>query len=390
MEIKNWGWQQDDWPDFSYNKQKLDPLENEYTKESGISFGVMRHLSKKDQDKLRIEIICNEALKTSEIEGEFLDRDSLQSSICKEFGVGEKYLHGNIKPEEAGIAMMMKDLYTSFNSPLTNETLCAWHDKLLNGRTDLERGKYRTSNDDMRIVSGRIDKPKIHFVAPPASKIPREMDQFINWFNKTAPGGNAPLSPLIRAGITHLYFVTIHPFEDGNGRISRALTEKALAQNLRKPTLIALSSTISDKKKDYYKILELQNKNNQITPWLFYFGKTIIEAQKQTIKQVDFVIAKAKFFNACEKLLNPRQKKAVLRIFREGRKGFSGGFSAKNYISVVKTTSATATRDLKDLVNKGIFTKKGKLKSTRYKLNLTPFYPAISLEAAREKPQMFM
>jgi Fic family protein len=385
MESKNWNWQQGDWPDFSYDNERLGSLENEFTKESGISLVVMRHLSKKDQDELRIEIICNEAMKTSEIEGEYLDKDSLQSSICKEFGVGEKYLHGKIKPEEAGIAMMMKDLYTSFNSPLTDEILCAWHDMLFNGRTDLERGKYRTSNDDMRVVSGRIDKPKIYFIAPPASKIQKEMDQFRSWFNRTAPSGKEPLSPLIRAGIAHLYFVTVHPFEDGNGRISRALTEKSLSQNLGKPTLIALSSTISDKKKDYYKILELQNKNNQITPGLFYFGKTIIEAQKQTIKQVDFVIAKAKFFNAYETLLNPRQKKAVLQIFKEGPKGFSGGFSAKNYISIVKTTSATATRDLKDLVNKGIFLKTGKLKSTRYVLNLTPFYPTISLETIGKK-----
>jgi Fic family protein len=228
----------------------------------------------------------------------------------------------------------------------------------------------------MRVVSGRIDKPKIHFIAPPASKIPREMDRFISWFNRTAPRGNMPLPPLIRAGITHLYFVIIHPFEDGNGRIGRALTEKALSQSLGKPTLISLSSTISDKKKEYYMILEHQNKNNQITPWLYYFGKTIIESQKQTIRLVDFVIAKSKFFNAYETLLNPRQKKAVLRIFREGPKGFSGGFSAKNYMSIVKIGSATATRDLKDLVDKGIFTKTGKLKSTRYVLNFAPFSPS--------------
>ncbi len=369
MTIKKWNWEQDDWPNFSYDKGKLNPLEDEYIKASGISIGVMRHLSKKDLDEFRIEMICNEALKTSEIEGAFLDRDSLQSSICKEFGLGEKYLHGTAKPEEAGIAMMMKNLYTDFNSPLTHETLLAWHDKLLNGRTDLERGKYRTSKDEMRVVSGRVDKPKIHFIAPPASKIPREMDLFINWFNKTAPGGKTPLPPLTRAGTAHLYFVTIHPFEDGNGRIGRALTEKALSQGLGKPTFIALSSTLSDKKKDYYDNLELQNKTNQITPWLYYFGKTIIEAQKQTIRQVDFLIAKAKFFNAYETLLNPRQKKAALRIFREGPQGFSGGFSAKNYMSIVKIPSATATRDLKDLVEKGIFTKTGRLKSTRYALN---------------------
>jgi Fic family protein len=384
MKLKKWNWQQDDWPLFSYDGKRLEPLENEYSKESGISLGVMRHLSKEELEEFRIEIICNEALKTSEIEGEILDRESLQSSICKEFGICEKYLHGNIKPEEAGIAMMMKDLYTNFDSLLTNEILYSWHDKLLNGRTDIERGKYRTSHDDMRVVSGRIDKPKIHFIAPPSSKVPEEMDQFIDWFNRTAPGGKATLSPIVRAGITHLYFVTIHPFEDGNGRIGRALAEKALSQNLGKPTLIALSSTISDKKKEYYENLELQNKSNQITPWLCYFGETIIEAQKQTIKQVDFIVAKAKFFSAHKTLLNPRQKKAVLRLFQEGPKGFSGGFSAKNYMSIVKTPSATATRDLQDLVNKEIFTKTGKLKSTRYELNLAPFYPAISLEAYKK------
>jgi Fic family protein len=384
MKLKKWNWQQDDWPLFSYDGKRLEPLENEYSKESGISLGVMRHLSKEELEEFRIEIICNEALKTSEIEGEILDRESLQSSICKEFGICEKYLHGNIKPEEAGIAMMMKDLYTNFDSLLTNEILYSWHDKLLNGRTDIERGKYRTSHDDMRVVSGRIDKPKIHFIAPPSFKVPEEMDQFIDWFNRTAPGGKATLSPIVRAGITHLYFVTIHPFEDGNGRIGRALAEKALSQNLGKPTLIALSSTISDKKKEYYENLELQNKSNQITPWLCYFGETIIEAQKQTIKQVDFIVAKAKFFSAHKTLLNPRQKKAVLRLFQEGPKGFSGGFSAKNYMSIVKTPSATATRDLQDLVNKEIFTKTGKLKSTRYELNLAPFYPAISLEAYKK------
>ena len=371
MKLKKWNWQQNDWPNFSYDKKILDLLESEYIKESGVSIGVMRHLSKNDQDELKLEILSSEALKTSEIEGEILDRDSVQSSLGKEFGIGERYLHGRIKPEEAGIAMMMKDLYTNFNLPLTNKTLCEWHDKLLNGRIDIERGKYRTSDDAMRVVSGRIDKPKIHFIAPPASNIPKEMNQFINWFNKTAPEGEELLLPLIRAGIAHLYFVSIHPFEDGNGRIGRALVDKALSQNLGKPALIALSSTINDKRKEYYKALETNNKNNQITQWLSYFGKTIIEAQKQTIQQVDFIISKAKFFNTYEKLLNLRQKKAMLRILKEGPKGFTGGFSAKNYMSVVRTTSATATRDLKDLVDKGIFTKTGKLKSTRYKLNFS-------------------
>ncbi len=370
MKLKKWNWQQDNWPDFSYDKKKLDPLESEYIKESGIFIGVMRHLSKYDRDEIRLEILSTEAIKTSEIEGEFLDRDSVQSSLSKEFGIGEKYIHGNIKPETAGIAMMMKDLYINSHLPLTDKNLCEWHYKLLNGRVDIERGKYRTSDNAMQIVSGRIDNPKIHFIAPPAYNVQKEINQFINWFNKTAPGGKEPLSPLTRAGISHLHFVSIHPFEDGNGRIGRALVEKTLSQSIGTPTLTALSSTINNKKKEYYKALETSNKNNQITQWLYYFGKTIIESQKQAIKQVDFLIDKTKFFNAYGKLLNPRQKKVVLRIFKKGIKGFSGGFSAKNYMSIVETSPATATRDLKNLVDKGIFTKTGKLKSTRYELNL--------------------
>ncbi|MCG8632364.1 MAG: hypothetical protein MI863_00970 [Desulfobacterales bacterium] len=144
--------------------------------------------------------------------------------------------------------------------------------------------------------------------------------------------------------------------------------------------MISLFSAISDRKKDYYRILALQNKKNEVTAWLTYFGKTVIDAQRQTIKQIDFIIAKAKFFKAYDALLNPRQKKAVLRIFREGPKGFEGGLSAKNYQRLVKTPSATATRDLRDLVEKGIFTRTGKLKTTRYNLNLASFYPVISSE----------
>jgi Fic family protein len=175
---------------------------------------------------------------------------------------------------------------------------------------------------------------------------------------------------LTRAALAHLYFVCIHPFEDGNGRIGRALAEKALAQNLGQPTLIALAYTIERKRKDYYAELEHNNKELHIDDWMTYFSNTILQAQNNTIKRVDFYIAKAKFYEKFRDQLNERQAKVVARMFREGVDGFKGGLSADNYISISKTSRATATRDLQDLVEKGALTKTGELRHTRYFLKL--------------------
>lgn len=367
-----WNWQKEDWGSFTFDSSDIEPLEREFTRRTGFCLGVARHLSRDDQSELIIELVSNEALQTSAIEGEYLDRESLQSSIRKEFGLAvANYRHA--KPAEAGIAEMMKDLYTAYDEPLTKDKLCNWHAMLMAGRRNIEIGEYRTHEEPMQVVSGRYDKPKVHFEAPPSSNVPQEMEKFIQWFNSTAPVGGKPLSPLIRAGIAHIYFVSIHPFEDGNGRIARAIVEKSLSQNMGHPSLIALSSCINEKKKDYYDQLEIHNKDNEITPWLRYFSRVIIEAQGRTIQHIDFIITKAKFFAAHREQINQRQLKAVNRMLQEGPKGFAGGFSAKNYQAITKTSAATATRDLQDLVSKGIFSKTGQLKGTRYALDLSPF-----------------
>ena len=163
----------------------------------------------------------------------------------------------------------------------------------------------------------------------------------------------------------------IHPFEDGNGRIGRALAEKSLAQNLGQPSLIALAYTIERKRKDYYAALERNNKELEITDWMKYFANTIIEAQTNTIKRVDFYVAKAKFYEKFRGQLNERQDKVIARMFREGIDGFKGGLSAENYISISRTSRATATRDLQDLVEKGALTKTGELRHTRYFQSIT-------------------
>jgi Fic family protein len=165
--------------------------------------------------------------------------------------------------------------------------------------------------------------------------------------------------------------VCIHPFEDGNGRIGRALAEKSLAQNLGQPSLIALAYTIERKHKDYYAALERNNKETQITNWLTYFANTILDAQSTTIRRVDFYVAKAKLYQRLRGKMNERQEKVIARMFKEGVEGFKGGLSAENYLGISKTSRATATRDLQDLVEKGALTKTGELRHTRYHLKLT-------------------
>jgi Fic family protein len=222
----------------------------------------------------------------------------------------------------------------------------------------------------MQVVSGAIYKPVVHFEAPPSSEMQHEMTAFVSWFFETGPNGAKPLPPLTRAGITHFYFVSVHPFEDGNGRIGRALAEKALAQTIGRPTLLALSQTIQRYRHAYYDALEQNNKAIEITAWLDYFCKTVIEAQTQSQRTIDFLIDKTKLYDQVRGRVNERQRRALDRIFREGPDGFKGGLSAANYISITGTTRATATRDLSDLVDQGVFIQTGELKSTRYWLRL--------------------
>ncbi|HEY6256379.1 MAG TPA: Fic family protein, partial [Xanthobacteraceae bacterium] len=271
-----------------------------------------------------------------------------------------------------GVSKMMADLYRGYARALTEQTMYDWHALLLSGSSSLRViGGYRTHAGPMQVVSGRALVHTLHFEAPPSARVRDEMKRFVAWFNDTAPGAKNPLPALTRAGMAHLYFVSIHPFEDGNGRIGRALAEKSLAQNLGQPSLIALAYTIERKRNDYYGALERANKDNEITSWLYYFGRTVLEAQSNTLKRVDFYIGKAKLNERMRGQLNERQSEVIERMFREGIDGFKEGLSAETYISISKTSRATATRDLADLVEKGALTRTGELRHTRYHLNLT-------------------
>ena len=370
-----WNWEEPNWPNFTYDATALEPLEAEFLLRSGEFIGAFKHVSQGDQENLRIELISDEALKTSEIEGEILDRDSVQSSLRYQFGLGGQ--QAGVPPAERGIAQMMVDLYRNFSKPLTDETMFGWHSMLMSGdRTIKTIGAYRIHPEPMQIVAGAIGQRKVYFEAPSSESMAQEMTAFIQWFNDTGPDGPHPLPAIARSAIAHLYFVSIHPFEDGNGRIARALAEKSLAQNLGQPTLIALAYTIERERRAYYEALEHNNKSTEIADWLLYFGNTVLQAQENTNNRVDFYIAKSKFYGRLRGQFNARQEKAIARMFKEGIDGFKGGLSAENYISITKAARATATRDLQDLVAKGALTRTGELRHTRYHLKLDNEGPA--------------
>ena len=364
-----WNWQISGWPEFRYDAAALAPFEQRFLLSSGKILGAVHHVSPSERDQLRIDSLSDEAMQTSAIEGEILDRQSVQSSLRRQLGLSPDSYPA--KPREQGVAEMMVDVYLTYAEPLTHETLFQWHSMLLSHDRRLESvGAYREHEDVMQIVSGRVDRPTVHFAAPPSKQVPDEMDRYVDWFSRTAPDAEDPLPALTRAGLSHLYFESIHPFEDGNGRLGRALAEKSLAQNMGQPSLIALAYSIERERKAYYDQLEQHQKTLDVTPWLEWFAQTVLMAQQVTLDRVGFFIAKARFYDRHREKLNERQSKAIERMFREGLEGFKGGMSAENFISITGTSRATATRDLQDLVEIGALRRTGELRYTRYWLNL--------------------
>jgi Fic family protein len=364
-----WNWQRSEWPEFRWESARLALAEKEFLIAGGKLAGTVKHLVDEEREHITVDSMSTEAVTTSEIEGELLDRASVQSSIRKQLGLATD--KRNVRPAEQGVAEMTVDLFRSFAVPLSGRTLFGWHRMLMSGRRDLaDVGRYRTSRDPMQVVSGAIGKAKVHFEAPPSAQVPREMTHFIDWFNRTAPGALEPLPALTRAGAAHLYFESIHPFEDGNGRIGRALAEKALAQSLGQPTLTALAATILARCKSYYQALEAANKQMEITEWLAWFAGITIEAQRRTLAMIEFLIDKAKLFERLRGQINERQEKALVRMFKEGPDGFKGGLSAGKYASITGASPATATRDLAELVEKGALVRAGKLRHTSYQLGV--------------------
>jgi Fic family protein len=364
-----WNWQFDDWPNFTFAPEPLMTYERDFLLHAGEVQGSMLHIRTEEKENLIVDLLSEEALKTSKIEGEILDGDSMQSSIRRQFGLATD--SRKIPPAEAGVSEIMVDLYRTFASPLTHESLFAWHTMLMNGRQNIRVvGNYRSHSEPMQIISGRAHEPTVHFEAPPSGRVQEEMNRFIAWFNDTAPNGKKELAALERAGIAHLYFESIHPFEDGNGRIGRAISEKALSQALGRPVLLALAHTIESRRKAYYAALQSGSRSLDSNQWMLFSCESVMGAQQYTLQLIQFLIEKRRFFEQYGAVLNERQEKVVRRLFEEGPAGFEGGLSADKYISITHTSRATTTRDLQQLVESGALKKVGELRHTRYHLNL--------------------
>ncbi|MEV4932164.1 Fic family protein [Sphingobium sp. LMA1-1-1.1] len=369
-----WNWQQPDWPNFAYDAKRLRSREDRFLKGAGVLVGVMAHLDSDDRQNLTIELMAQEAVDSSAIEGEILDRASVQSSVAKHLGI--KADHRRANAAEAGAAELMANLFHSYREPINDAMLFHWHALLLNGRRDLaDIGRYRTHTDPVQIVSGALHAPKVHFEAPPSQAVPGEMDAFIAWFNDTRPADPSPVSALARAGIAHLWFESIHPFEDGNGRLGRAIAEKALAQGLDAPAITALAEIIRRHRKDYYTQLQRASLSNRIDEWLDWFSDIALAAQQRTLERVHFLLTKVKLLDRLRDQINARQEKALFRMFADGPDAFRGGLSAANYRIITGAAPATTTRDLAELVELGALRRKGELKHTRYYLNLVNDQP---------------
>jgi len=374
-----WIWQQSDWPNFRYDKRALEERELQFRLNSERLAGSFDALPMASQKDAMIDLMLSEAIKTSAIEGEDLDRESVRLSLLSL--ITSDTLSDNSDQKAAGAASLLVDVRKNWQTSLTHELLGKWQTMAVPEQryTPVLRGAYRNDPSPMQIVSGPYGREKVHYEAPPSAQVPEEMARFIDWYNTISPSKSDRRMPgIARAGIAHLWFEVIHPFDDGNGRVGRAIADHALSQSLGYPTTACLATAIEGDKKSYYLQLEKASRGGLgVNIWLDYFADTIIKAQEIAREEVNFVLAKTRFYEAYGDQLNDRQARMVSRVFAEGRKGFEGGITTKKYEAITKCPNRTASRDLSDLVAKRILIPlPGGGRTTRYEL--TTVKPVLS------------
>jgi len=365
-----WIWQLADWPHFSFDATAFPERVETFYRSAERLTGRIEGMPSRYRDDAVIDLMLSEAITTNAIEGETLDRDSVRSSLLGL--VGMEAASPNSDEKAAGAAALIVDVRKNWRKPLDHDLLGAWQTMACPAHLSslALRGVYRT--DAMQIVSGAIGRYRVHYEAPPAGAVRAEMDRFLNWYNRTAPKAGEPgeLPGPIRAAIAHLWFESIHPFDDGNGRVGRSIADHALSQSLGRPTITCLATAINEDRKTYYAELgrATRGRSLDIQPFIDYFTATVNKAQDIARQEVGHVLDKARFYEAFAGKMNPRQEKAVARMFAEGRKGFEGGMSTKKYMAITDCSNTTATRDLAELRDLGAMHVSGKGRGTRYTL----------------------
>lgn len=367
-----WIWQRPDWPEFRYNVDLLRDRDLEFRLLSERLAGRLEGTSLASQQETVIDLMLSEALKTSEIEGEHLDRASVRSSLLAL--VHAESVPDRVDRSSLGAASLLVDVRQNWQADLTDDLLCHWQSMVVRAQRLMPvlLGMYRVDPSPMQIVSGPYGRQRVHFEAPPAARVPDEMASFIRWYNASA--NKAALPGVARAAIAHLWFEVIHPFDDGNGRVGRAVADHALSQSLGYPTMACLATAIESDKKAYYRELERASRGSlDIQDWLDYFCECVFTAQAIAREEVGFVADKARFYETYGHCLNERQAKLVARVFAQGRHGFEGGITTRKYEIICKCPNRTASRDIADLVTKGILVPlPGGGRNARYELALLP------------------
>jgi len=360
-------WQNPDWPNFTWDSKVLLSRLGLARKNQG------QIIAKADLIGLEesAELIVEEALATSAIEGEQLDRNTIRSSVAKRLGLSTAGLPPQKRPID-GLVEMLLDATTNYQKPLTAKRLHGWQAALFptgySGICKIQVGQWRTGNKPMQVVSGPVGKEKVHYEAPLSTVVPKEIKLFLDWWKRPP----SQLDGLIRAGIAHFWFVTIHPYDDGNGRISRAITDMALSQDEKSSMrLYNLSTQIVKERNAYYNILETcQKGKSDITAWLDWFLEMYTHSIQASEGLIEKALTIAKFWQTHSKTeLNKRQVKVIQKLLEAEPLGYKGGINNRKYVSITKISRETAKRDLVDLEAKGILLRNpGKGRSTSYSL----------------------
>jgi Fic family protein len=344
-------WESEGWPKFSWDQSVISKSLAEARHQQGLLIGQMRSLGFGLQAEATLKTLTEEVVKTSEIEGEKLNRDQVRSSLARRLGMDVAGLIPADRNVE-GIVEIMLDATRNSNIELTKDRLFGWHAALFPaGRSGMHRiaaGSWRTDSDGpMQVVSGAIGKEKVHFAAPPAEQLDKEMTQFLAWFNQRDDA-----DPVLRSAIAHLWFVTVHPFDDGNGRIARAVADMTLARFEGVERFYSMSSQIRQERNRYYDILESTQKGTlDVTSWLSWFLESFSRAISRARITLDGTLRKARFWEQrSTDTLNERQRKIINRMFE----GFEGKLTTSKWAAINMCSQDTAYRDILDLVRQGI------------------------------------
>jgi Fic family protein len=356
--MKKWIWQHQEYPHFKYDKESLVELISQIQYNHGVLNGIAKAINSEDIKNIELDALIDEAVNTSEIEGEYLKRDSVRASLYKKLSFGFDEFKDSSTYQTDAWASLLLDCNIN-KAPLTLERLHGWHNSLfVSGYSGLHKIKVATfrDHDDMEVVSGSVGHERVHYLAPPKKLIEKDVDDLLKWIDKSSE------NIYIKSALAHLWFVSIHPYDDGNGRIARAITDYILSSSDDVETkfkLYSISTAINKDRKNYYDILDkstnlLVNKGFDFTPWLKWHLNIVKLAMKDAQKQIEYLIQKTKFWDRHrEDNLNNRQVKVLNKILDIGSDSFKGGISTKKYISITKISKATAVRDIQELVEKG-------------------------------------